>query len=96
MVLKLIYSIFKGCSASWSGCTLVRVWNGGKPSSSPQFLLGLQTCVLSFNMKLTMYFRLLVSPVVVYAQRNMAHMTNNAPEMARLQVCNHWDKLCKE
>ena len=24
-------------------------------------------------------------PVVVYAQRNMAHMTNNAPEMARLQ-----------
>ena len=29
--------------------------------------------------------RLLVFPVVVYAQRNMAHMTNNAPEMARLQ-----------
>ena len=30
--------------------------------------------------------RIVVSPVVVYAQRNMAHMTNNAPEMARLQV----------
>ena len=35
-----------------------------------------------------LYFRLIVFPVVVYAQRNMAHMTNNAPEMARLQVCN--------
>ena len=36
--------------------------------------------------KVTMFSsRLLVFPVVVYAQRNMAHMTNNAPEMARLQ-----------
>jgi len=33
----------------------------------------------------TVLVRLVVSPVVVYAQRNMAHMTNNAPEMARLQ-----------
>merc|ERR1712156_961864 len=33
----------------------------------------------------TICVRLLVFPVVVYAQRNMAHMTNNAPEMARLQ-----------
>ena len=32
------------------------------------------------------FYRIVVSPVVVYAQRNMAHMTNNAPEMARLQV----------
>jgi len=33
----------------------------------------------------TVLIRLIVFPVVVYAQRNMAHMTNNAPEMARLQ-----------
>ena len=44
--------------------------------------------ITRFNLKLWMYFRLIVTPVVVYAQRNMAHMTNNAPEMARLQVCN--------
>ena len=44
--------------------------------------------ITRFNLKMWMYFRLIVTPVVVYAQRNMAHMTNNAPEMARLQVCN--------
>jgi len=33
----------------------------------------------------TIIIRLIVFPVVVMAQRNMAHMTNNAPEMARLQ-----------
>jgi len=33
----------------------------------------------------TVLVRLIVTPVVIYAQRNMAHMTNNAPEMARLQ-----------
>ena len=44
--------------------------------------------ITRFNLKMWIYFRLIVTPVVVYAQRNMAHMTNNAPEMARLQVCN--------
>jgi len=33
----------------------------------------------------TILIRLIVFPVVVLAQRNMAHMSNNAPEMARLQ-----------
>ena len=44
--------------------------------------------IIRFNLKLSLYFRLIVTPVVIYAQRNMAHMTNNAPEMARLQVYN--------
>ena len=45
-------------------------------------------CTLDPCTAVGIYFRLIVFPVVVMAQRNMAHMTNNAPEMARLQVRN--------
>jgi YidC/Oxa1 family membrane protein insertase len=34
----------------------------------------------------TLCVRLIVFPVVIKAQRNMAHMNNNAPMMTRLQA----------
>ena len=52
--------------------------------------------ITRFHVQLRIYFRLIVFPVVVLAQRNMAHMSNNAPEMARLQVCNLFNDSLKK